>query len=176
MAKTDERERKKDELSLMWHAFIGRSKAVNHFEPILQGDSQRPLFCFCLIFLVLSFFFFFIIICKMASNTSGDIKLDDLLAKWLQWDPAEWTRQEIEALKQAGDWKQLKERLGTRISFGTAGLRARMQAGFAFMNDLTVLQASQGLLRYVKHYILKNDQFSFFPTHFSFKLSSNRIS
>lgn len=35
------------------------------------------------------------------------------------------------------------------IEFGTAGLRARMQAGFSSMNTLTVLQASQGLAKYV---------------------------
>ena len=35
------------------------------------------------------------------------------------------------------------------ISFGTAGLRARMEAGFSRMNCLTVIQTSQGLARYM---------------------------
>ncbi|KAF7359446.1 hypothetical protein MSAN_01287300 [Mycena sanguinolenta] len=37
----------------------------------------------------------------------------------------------------------------TRIEFGTAGLRARMAAGWSCMNDLIVIQASQGLCQYV---------------------------
>jgi phosphoglucomutase len=36
-----------------------------------------------------------------------------------------------------------------RIAFGTAGLRGRMEAGFASMNRLTVTQASQGFVSYL---------------------------
>ncbi|OJD13442.1 hypothetical protein AJ78_06095 [Emergomyces pasteurianus Ep9510] len=36
------------------------------------------------------------------------------------------------------------------IEFGTAGLRGRMQAGFSSMNALTVIQASQGLAKFIK--------------------------
>ena len=36
------------------------------------------------------------------------------------------------------------------MTFGTAGLRARMGAGYAYMNCLTVIQTSQGLAQYVK--------------------------
>ncbi|EAU33465.1 conserved hypothetical protein [Aspergillus terreus NIH2624] len=36
------------------------------------------------------------------------------------------------------------------IQFGTAGLRGRMAAGFSCMNSLTVIQASQGLAKYLK--------------------------
>lgn len=36
------------------------------------------------------------------------------------------------------------------MTFGTAGLRARMGAGYARMNCLTVIQTSQGLAQYVK--------------------------
>ena len=35
------------------------------------------------------------------------------------------------------------------IDFGTAGLRARMEAGFSRMNCLTIIQASQGLAEYL---------------------------
>jgi phosphoglucomutase/phosphopentomutase len=37
-----------------------------------------------------------------------------------------------------------------RIHFGTAGLRSKMGAGFALMNELTVIQATQGLIRYMQ--------------------------
>lgn len=36
-----------------------------------------------------------------------------------------------------------------RIEFGTAGLRGKMEAGWARMNDLIIIQASQGLCSYV---------------------------
>jgi phosphomannomutase len=36
-----------------------------------------------------------------------------------------------------------------RIEFGTAGLRGRMEAGWSRMNDLIIIQASQGLCAYV---------------------------
>ena len=44
----------------------------------------------------------------------------------------------------------MESRLGERIHFGTAGLRAKMGAGFALINELTVIQATQGLLRYIQ--------------------------
>lgn len=37
----------------------------------------------------------------------------------------------------------------TGIGFGTAGLRARMQAGFARLNSLTIIQTSQGLAEHL---------------------------
>lgn len=83
----------------------------------------------------------------------------------------EETRNEIIALYKANNVQELEKRLSTRIEFGTAGktnamcncsvcvhgwrngtagLRARMEAGFSRMNDLTVLQASQGLAIYIE--------------------------
>ena len=35
------------------------------------------------------------------------------------------------------------------MDFGTAGLRGRMGAGYAFMNDLVIIQTSQGLAKYL---------------------------
>lgn len=61
----------------------------------------------------------------------------------------ETTRQEISHLVETKSYSELDRRLRPRIQFGTAGLRAKMQAGFSSMNDLTVLQASQGLATYV---------------------------
>ena len=73
----------------------------------------------------------------------------DLALTWLSLDRDETTAQEILDLLQAKDEAELELRLRKRITFGTAGLRAAMKAGFAFMNTLTVLQASQGLARYI---------------------------
>ncbi|KAJ5572909.1 hypothetical protein N7450_009893, partial [Penicillium hetheringtonii] len=59
------------------------------------------------------------------------------------------TRSEIERLRDEGAEKELELRLRHRIEFGTAGLRGRMAAGFSCMNSLTVIQASQGLAKYI---------------------------
>ncbi|KAI8619294.1 hypothetical protein BC830DRAFT_1078620 [Chytriomyces sp. MP71] len=72
-----------------------------------------------------------------------------LVEKWLSLDKHEATRVEIQALADAGDEMELQRRLGSYIKFGTAGLRAAMEAGFASMNNLTVIQASQGLASYI---------------------------
>ncbi|KAL9114623.1 MAG: hypothetical protein Q9227_001301 [Pyrenula ochraceoflavens] len=75
--------------------------------------------------------------------------LDHLIQKWLIWDKDPTTNLEIRQLQDNNNVQELQNRLGSRIRFGTAGLRGRMQAGFAFMNGLTVIQASQGLARYL---------------------------
>ncbi|CEQ40857.1 SPOSA6832_02532, partial [Sporobolomyces salmonicolor] len=58
------------------------------------------------------------------------------------------TRAEVQHLVDSQDHAELSRRFAHRIAFGTAGLRGPMQAGPACMNDLTILQASQGLERY----------------------------
>ncbi|SCV01916.1 LANO_0F14158g1_1 [Lachancea nothofagi CBS 11611] len=68
---------------------------------------------------------------------------------WLKYDKNESTRIEIIDLVRSKNWNELHKRLDTRIAFGTAGLRSKMEAGFSRMNTLTVLQASQGLAQYV---------------------------
>eukprot|EP00824_Muranothrix_gubernata_P014137 TRINITY_DN29266_c0_g1_i1.p1 TRINITY_DN29266_c0_g1~~TRINITY_DN29266_c0_g1_i1.p1 ORF type:complete len:602 (-),score=142.18 TRINITY_DN29266_c0_g1_i1:44-1753(-) len=55
----------------------------------------------------------------------------------------------METLMTNNDECELLKRLGKRLEFGTAGLRGRMGAGFNMMNDLIVLQASQGLCAYL---------------------------
>ena len=72
-----------------------------------------------------------------------------LVEQWMRWDKNDETRAEIQALVDQEAEDELRRRLQKRIKFGTAGLRGRMTAGFAFMNDLTVTQASQGLVKSV---------------------------
>lgn len=76
-------------------------------------------------------------------------KLDELVAQWLAVDPNELSRQEIQTLQEQQKYKELDGKLGKRIAFGTAGLRSSMELGFAHMNDVTILQASQGLVSYL---------------------------
>ncbi|PGH19317.1 hypothetical protein AJ80_04070 [Polytolypa hystricis UAMH7299] len=76
--------------------------------------------------------------------------LSALVQRWLDWDRDPETREEIIQLRDANNEAELEKRLRHRIQFGTAGLRGRMQAGFSSMNSLTVIQASQGLARFIK--------------------------
>ena len=77
-------------------------------------------------------------------------ELFKLIDLWLKWDQCEESRKEIEELKKNCKWADLEVRLSHRIQFGTAGLRAKMGSGFALMNELTVIQATQGLLRHLQ--------------------------
>lgn len=66
--------------------------------------------------------------------------------KWLLSDKvSENVKDEIRGL----DETQLKVRFSDYMSFGTAGLRAQMGAGTAFMNVYTVAHATMGLARLV---------------------------
>lgn len=50
--------------------------------------------------------------------------------------------------KQDGD--ALSKLLETRLQFGTAGLRGKMGAGFNAMNDLVIIQTTQGFAKYLE--------------------------
>ncbi|KAJ5334613.1 hypothetical protein N7452_007016 [Penicillium brevicompactum] len=76
--------------------------------------------------------------------------ISSLTQTWLQWDQDPTTRAEIEKLQDSNDTEELEKRLRNRIEFGTAGLRGRMAAGFSCMNSLTVIQASQGLAKFIR--------------------------
>ncbi|KAK1062255.1 hypothetical protein LTR74_010453 [Friedmanniomyces endolithicus] len=80
---------------------------------------------------------------------TDSLPIGKLATRWLQQDRDPNTRREIEALIAADDGTELERRLRKRIAFGTAGLRSSMEAGYAHMNSLTVLQASQGLADYI---------------------------
>ncbi|KZP29895.1 hypothetical protein FIBSPDRAFT_726687 [Athelia psychrophila] len=77
------------------------------------------------------------------------VSLESLVNDWLRLDKNETSRAEIQALWDAQDTDELEKRMRTRIEFGTAGLRGKMEAGWSRMNDLIIIQASQGLCAYV---------------------------
>lgn len=84
----------------------------------------------------------------MGPNVPQD--LENQINLWFAQDRNEKTREEIAQLRDAENWSELHERLDSRLKFGTAGLRARMEAGFSRMNTLVVIQATQGLAQYIK--------------------------
>eukprot|EP00435_Cladocopium_sp_Y103_P042672 s592_g11.t2 len=51
---------------------------------------------------------------------------------------------------RAGDVLKLRKLLGRRLEFGTAGLRGAMGLGSCCMNDLVVLQSTQGICAYLE--------------------------
>ncbi|KAI0284001.1 hypothetical protein BGY98DRAFT_949931 [Russula aff. rugulosa BPL654] len=81
----------------------------------------------------------------MSSETNAE--LADLVHEWLRIDQVHFD------LWAAGYTEELNKRLSSRIEFGTAGLRGRMEAGWSRMNDLIVIQASQGLCAYVLEHV-----------------------
>ena len=75
--------------------------------------------------------------------------VEALTREWLRLDKDEATRDEILGLVKQDNVKELEKLLGSRLTFGTAGLRARMGAGFSRLNSLTIIQTSQGLAQYL---------------------------
>ena len=81
--------------------------------------------------------------------------MEEEAAQFVAWDPNPVTRGQLQKLLDtfANDkdklLTELKPLFQKRIAFGTAGLRARMAPGYSRMNDLIILQTSQGLLSYL---------------------------
>ncbi|CCK72110.1 phosphoribomutase PRM15 KNAG_0J00270 [Huiozyma naganishii CBS 8797] len=82
--------------------------------------------------------------------------LQHRILEWLRLDKNEETRREVLDLCQRQDWSELNSRFSQRILFGTAGLRSRMEAGTNRLNSLVILQATQGLARYIASQFPKN--------------------
>ncbi|ODV66087.1 hypothetical protein HYPBUDRAFT_7400 [Hyphopichia burtonii NRRL Y-1933] len=85
----------------------------------------------------------------MAYTEAERLRLDQLVGQWLDVDVNSESRREILDLQKNGDYDKLDSKLSKRIAFGTAGLRSSMESGFSHMNDVTIVQASQGLVKYL---------------------------
>jgi len=68
---------------------------------------------------------------------------------WLAQDPDPETRAELQAVLDSGDEAALADRMGSRIGFGTAGLRGLVGAGSNRMNRVLVGQAAAGIGNYL---------------------------
>ena len=78
----------------------------------------------------------------------------DLIAAanaWLDQDPDATTRAETQALLQSVDLEGLRSRFGSRLAFGTAGLRGELGAGPNRMNQVVVAQTALGIARFLNH-------------------------
>lgn len=77
---------------------------------------------------------------------------DDVLKtanQYLKWDTNPETKALINDYVSAKNYAELKALLNTRLAFGTAGLRGPMGAGYNRMNDLVIMQTTQGIARYL---------------------------
>ncbi|MFC7926656.1 phospho-sugar mutase [Microbacterium laevaniformans] len=89
------------------------------------------------------------------ADAAGTTVLDAARA-WLAQDPDEVTRAELSAIVDAaaaGDEAasaDLADRFGSRLQFGTAGLRGRLGAGSNRMNRVLVSQAAAGFAAYLR--------------------------
>ena len=68
---------------------------------------------------------------------------------WLEQDPDPETCAELKALIEANDQESLESRFGSRLEFGTAGLRGELGAGPNRMNQIVVAQTALGLARFL---------------------------
>ncbi|XP_066576560.1 phosphopentomutase [Amia ocellicauda] len=82
--------------------------------------------------------------------STGDMKLDEAIEQWLQYDKNPKTLETVRQLASQGDVEELQACFGSRMEFGTAGLRSAMGAGVSRMNDLTIIQTTQGFCSYLE--------------------------
>ena len=81
------------------------------------------------------------------------MSLVETARSWLARDPDSNTRAEVEKLLATNDSAALGERFGTRLAFGTAGLRGLFGAGPNRMNRLVVRETTSGLAAYLLEHI-----------------------
>ncbi|XP_074538347.1 phosphopentomutase [Halichoeres trimaculatus] len=84
------------------------------------------------------------------SSTTGDAELDQAVKQWLQYDKNPKTVMMVQELVKNKDVEGLKKCFSSRMEFGTAGLRAPMGPGISCMNDLTIIQTTQGFCQYLE--------------------------
>ncbi|XP_068606919.1 phosphopentomutase [Brachionichthys hirsutus] len=81
---------------------------------------------------------------------SGDTSLDRAVKQWLQYDKNTKTASLVQELFKEGAVEALKQYFSSRMEFGTAGLRAAMGPGISCVNDLTIIQTTQGFCCYLE--------------------------
>lgn len=75
--------------------------------------------------------------------------VNEKIEEFLSWNKNEKLNSEIQKLRSGNDHQLLSKLFLHRMEFGTAGLRGRMGPGYSQMNDLVIVQTSQGLLKYL---------------------------
>lgn len=76
-------------------------------------------------------------------------RLDDLIKQYLEFETIQSHKDAIRDLASTNQRDVLQKLIGKRLLFGTAGIRGAMGPGFGQMNDLVIIQTSQGLASYI---------------------------
>lgn len=83
-------------------------------------------------------------------ESTGDSRLDQAVTQWLQYDKNPKTAAAVRSMVKDRAMSELQKCFGARMEFGTAGLRAAMGPGVSCMNDLTIIQTTQGFCVYLE--------------------------
>ncbi|GAM55913.1 phosphomannomutase [Vibrio ishigakensis] len=75
--------------------------------------------------------------------------MSEQISQWLARDPDPKTRDELQHLVDTNNEKELTDRFGSRLAFGTAGLRGMIGAGPNRMNRLVIQETAMGLGNYL---------------------------
>jgi phosphoglucomutase / phosphopentomutase len=83
------------------------------------------------------------------SEMLSDAEILEEARQYVKWDPNDETRSQIDSFLEASNVVELRSALSNRLAFGTAGLRGAMGAGYNKMNELVMLQTTQGISKYL---------------------------
>eukprot|EP00461_Guttulinopsis_vulgaris_P001413 UN01413 len=74
-------------------------------------------------------------------------ELIQVVEEYIKYEPNAEYKQIVTDLYAAKDFEKLKANFLPRIAFGTAGLRSKMSWGYRNMNELVILQTTQGICK-----------------------------
>jgi phosphoglucomutase/phosphopentomutase len=78
--------------------------------------------------------------------------MDDLserIKEYITYERVDEHRDKVKSLVAGNKDEELRKLFGRRLTFGTAGIRGSMGPGYNHMNDLVIIQTSQGLVSYL---------------------------
>ncbi|TMW67362.1 hypothetical protein Poli38472_012478 [Pythium oligandrum] len=83
------------------------------------------------------------------NSSSDDTQWLQAAQQWVAWDVNDGTKRQVQQALDAQDIPTLRKLFSSRLEFGTAGLRAAMGPGTTAMNDLVIIQTTQGICKYL---------------------------
>lgn len=87
---------------------------------------------------------------KLPAYETGVASLDEKIKEYVEWEMREDYKEQVGQLVKDKEIEKLQHLFLQRLTFGTAGLRSVMGPGFNCMNEVTIIQTGQGLVRYMQ--------------------------